>query len=68
MFNGKKEIENVVRVARRAFGEENISQEQSALFAGEDFSSFSRGRPAAFFFGFFKMMSCTVITLMPMMT
>jgi len=50
VYNAEKETENVIRVAKKVFGEENISQGKLPLFGGEDFSYFSRERPGAFFF------------------
>jgi len=50
VYNCEKETENVIRVGKKVFGEENISQGKLPLFGGEDFSYFSKEKPGAFFF------------------
>jgi len=50
VFNTEKETENVIRVGRKVFGEENVSEKELPLYGGEDFSYFSLEKPGAFFF------------------
>lgn len=50
LINTKDEAENVLRVAKKVFGEENIDNSILPLRASEDFSYFCKLRPGAFFF------------------
>jgi len=48
--NHEKEAENVIRVAKKVFGEENVSPGALPVYGGEDFSYYIREKPGAFFF------------------
>jgi len=50
VYNCEKETEHVIRVAKKVFGEENVSEGKLPLFGGEDFSYFTKVKPGAFFF------------------
>ncbi len=50
VFNSEKETENIIRVGKKVFGEENISTGKLPLFGGEDFAYFSKEKPGTFFF------------------
>ncbi len=48
--NTEKETENVIRVAKKVFGEENVAPGALPVYGGEDFSYYNKEKPGCFFF------------------
>ena len=49
VINHKMQTENVIRLAKKHFGEGNFSQDGLPLMAAEDFSFFLENKPGCFF-------------------
>ena len=50
VINPEKETENVIRLAKKWFGEDNFSQDELPFSGSEDFSFFLKEKPGCFFF------------------
>ena len=50
VFNSSDKVERVAEIAKKVYGEDNVTEEGLPLMASEDFGYYTRHKPGVFFF------------------